>query len=248
MSLPTLAKKLRRKMGVVAVRRHNTAVKYVDDPPLGMLDDVLLRVFPGLDGLRFLQIGANDGVRADPIREKVIGHAWTGVLVEPLPSLFEQLRRNYEGRPGLEFVNAAVDTVAGTRTLHFLKPRPGVPNWAYGLPTFDLERLRAFARDFGLGDGDLLHQEVATVTWDALLEKFGSRPCDVLVVDVEGYDITLLRAAPLARWRPRVIQFENPRHKPQERLAFYGELLDLGYEIASDGNDTIVWLNKGTSP
>ena len=45
-----------------------------------------------------------------------------------------------------------------------------------------------------------------------------------------------------------MIQFENPRHKPQERLAFYGELLDLGYEIASDGNDTIVWLNKGTSP
>ena len=247
MTPTAMLKKVLRRMGVVAVRSHHSSVRYVDDPPSGMLDVVLLRSFPSLDGLRFMQIGANDGVRADPIRQKVLDHGWTGMLVEPLATHFEQLRRNYEGSRGLDFVNAAVDSTAGTRTIHALRPGCRAPDWANGLATFDLARISAVARDLGLGDGDILHQEVATVTWAALLERFGSRPCDVLVVDAEGHDLTLLRAAPLVRWRPRVIQFENPSTNLEERLPFYGELLGLGYEIASEGQDMIAWMKPGTS-
>jgi FkbM family methyltransferase len=247
--IPTaILKKALRGLGVVAVRSHHASVKYVDDPPAGMLDLVLLMSFRSLDGLRFVQIGANDGVRADPIRQKVLDHGWTGMLVEPLATLFEELKRNYGGRRGLDFVNAAVDSSEGTRTIHVLRQGCGAPDWANGLATFDLARISAIARDLGLGDGDILHQEVMTVTWATLLERFGSRPCDVLIVDAEGHDIALLRAAPLARWRPRVIQFENPGANPQERLSFYGELLGLGYEVASDGQDTVAWLRPGTSP
>lgn len=238
----SLFKKILRRLGVVAVRSHHSAVKYIDTPPMGMFDVILLRAFPDLAGLRFIQIGANDGVRADPIRQKVIGHSWTGILVEPIPFFFEQLKKNYKGYPGLEFVNAALDTAAGTRTIYMLRPGLALPDWALGLPTFDRDRLEAIAKGLGLTEADIVTAEVGTVTWDWLLSAFGSRPCDVLVVDAEGYDITLLRAAPLERWRPRVIQFENPSFSPAERLAFYGELLNLGYEIASDGQDSIAWL------
>lgn len=85
------------------------------------------------------------------------------------------------------------------------------------------------------------------MTWDRLLAVFGSKPCDVLVIDAEGYDITLLRAAPLDLWRPRVILFEHSCAPAAERLAYYGELIRLGYEIASDGPDTVAWLNKEAS-
>src|SRR5262245_48292496 len=60
----------------------------------------------------FIQIGANDGLRNDPIREFIVRDAWTGVLVEPLPDVFDLLKKNYSGRAAarLEFVNAAISS------------------------------------------------------------------------------------------------------------------------------------------
>ncbi|HVW19731.1 MAG TPA: FkbM family methyltransferase [Opitutaceae bacterium] len=233
------------RFGLIALRKSHPAAPYLADPPRSALDSILLRVFRELHGLRFLQIGANDGVRADPVRAKVLRHEWTGLLVEPLPPLFAQLQANYSGRPGLDFLNAAVDVTAGTRKLYFIRPGlPGIPDWAGGLGSFDLLRLRQAASELKLDEAAIAEQTVPTVTWDDLRRRFGPRPCDLLVIDTEGYDLTLLRAALLARWRPRVIQFEHACSPADERLAIYGELLALGYEIASDEGDTVAWLRQ----
>src|SRR5262245_11123069 len=63
----------------------------------------------------FLQVGANDGLRNDPIREFVVRDRWSGLLVEPLPDVFEMLQRNYRHVQGgrLVFVNAAVSDADG---------------------------------------------------------------------------------------------------------------------------------------
>ena len=242
MSPAPLCKQFLRRLGIVVARGHNRALKYLDHPPEGVFDLVLLNAFPRLAGLRFIQIGANNGVRGDPIWFKVPRYAWTGLLVEPLPSAFAALRRNYAGQAGLDFLNAAVDASAGTRILHFLRPGLPVPDWAGGLATFDLARLQETARTLGRTDADILHQEIRTAAWEEVLARFGDGPCDVLVVDTEAHDIPILRAAPLASLRPTVIHFEHGCAPLPDRLGFYGELIGLGYEIASDGADTIAWL------
>jgi FkbM family methyltransferase len=229
-------------MGFVVVRTSHTGVRYLDNPPSGAFDQILLRVFENLDGLRFIQVGANDGIRADPIHRMVRLHRWRGVFVEPLPIYFEQLCRNYAGLPDLQFVNAAVDLEPGTRRIYQLRPNLDVPDWAHGLPTFDLTRLQTVARTLGLSDTDIVSEEVRAVTWDDIRTTFGDHPCDVLVVDAEGYDITLLRAANLDRWKPRVILFEHGCATEADRLAFYGELIRAGYEISSEAQDTAAWL------
>src|SRR5207245_6466419 len=53
--------------------------------------------------LRVVQIGSNDGVANDPINESLRARRWSGVLVEPIPYLFERLRANYEGVPAVRF-------------------------------------------------------------------------------------------------------------------------------------------------
>ena len=189
MSLARLSKNLLRRAGLAVVRDHHTALKYLETPPTSYFDLVLLQVFPALQGLRFIQIGANDGKRGDPIWFKVREHGWTGLLVEPHPAHFAELRRNYAGQAGLDFINAAMDVSEGTRVLHHLAPGLPVPDWAHGLATFDLPRLQQTARELGLGEGDILHQEIQTTTWDHLLARFGAGPCDVLVVDAEAHDI-----------------------------------------------------------
>jgi hypothetical protein len=41
----------------------------------------------------FLEIGAGDGVTADHLRPFVVSRPWHGIMVEPVPYVFEQLRR-----------------------------------------------------------------------------------------------------------------------------------------------------------
>ena len=44
----------------------------------------------------FIQVGANDGRTGDPIRKHIERYQWRGLLLEPLPNVFEVLTRNYQ--------------------------------------------------------------------------------------------------------------------------------------------------------
>jgi FkbM family methyltransferase len=235
---------LARRAGFIVATTGHSSARYIEYPPRGPFDEILLRVFPDLHGLSFIQIGANDGVRGDPINRYVTTCEWSGVLVEPDPALFGALKVNYliHSRR-LHFLNAAIDAQAGERLLHKIAPEtPGIPDWTRGTVSFDLSHVQRVCASLGLAEGCISSSPVRTATWDEVRGLFGSRHCDVVVVDVEGYDAKLLRLAGLAQMRPTVVQFEHGCLERAERLAFYGELLDLGYELASSGIDTIAYL------
>ena len=40
----------------------------------------------------FVQVGANDGVNHDPIFHHVRKYNWKGLLIEPIPDIFEKLK------------------------------------------------------------------------------------------------------------------------------------------------------------
>lgn len=61
---------------------------------------------------RFLDIGAFDGVTFSNTR-RLVELGWTGVLVEPSPSVLPSLRANVEGRPGLTVLPIAVGAWSG---------------------------------------------------------------------------------------------------------------------------------------
>jgi len=56
----------------------------------------------------FIQIGAHDGRKDDPIYELVQRNRWSGILVEPQPDVFQRLKENYAGFSGLAFEQAAI--------------------------------------------------------------------------------------------------------------------------------------------
>jgi len=56
----------------------------------------------------FVQIGANDGVFCDPIRNFVTRNRVAGIVVEPLKDYFRKLSENYRDYPMVKPVNVAI--------------------------------------------------------------------------------------------------------------------------------------------
>jgi FkbM family methyltransferase len=236
--------KFLRHCGVVILSTRSRSVRYIDHPPTSAFDDLLLRTFPDLHGLCFIQIGANDGRRADPIRAFIDDYAWSGMMFEPLGANFADLQRHRGASLRLRLRRAAVDVTAGRRQIYDLAPAAtaGQPDWTRGLASFSRERVAQAARELGVPDTSIISEEVETVTWSQVWQEFGSHPCDLLVLDTEGYDLTLLRAANLAEHRPRLILFEHACNTLDERIAFYRELIGLGYELTTHEGDTVACL------
>ncbi|MFW6088744.1 MAG: FkbM family methyltransferase [Gemmatimonadota bacterium] len=198
-------------------------------------------------GVNFVQVGASDGLRRDPIREFVVGHGWSGLLVEPLPGVFELLRRNYrrvpEGR--LTFVNAAI--VAG----------PGGPLtfWTVApeaLDRVDLETRLGYLRKSSLDreqvvrwvDGatitedDVVGVTVPSLSFSRLMEEhWDGRELHLVVIDAEGYDLTVLQSIDFERHAPEALLYESKHLGNGEAVA--RELLEYhGYRVTRLGEDT----------
>src|SRR6266404_3657646 len=81
-------------------------------------DDILCRrLFEFGPEVSFIQIGAFDGITADPLRRYIEKCGWSGVLVEPQCRAVEQLRELYKGNDRIIILQAALDRERGKRTL-----------------------------------------------------------------------------------------------------------------------------------
>ena len=70
----------------------------------------------------FVEIGANDGVRTDHLRPFILSCPWRGVMVEPVPWLYERLRENYKTQLGVAFENAAIAGVDAPVPFYYVPP------------------------------------------------------------------------------------------------------------------------------
>ena len=135
--------------------------------------------------LHFLQIGAMDGVKHDNLYRYVQSNDWTGVLVEPLPDMFERLVENYENRSGLQFECSAITNNDGPTQI-FRVPTEligteGVPDWMEGCSTLKKEGYIEDVLD------KAVPVDINGITLKTLYAKYGDK-YDFVQVDTEGFD------------------------------------------------------------
>jgi FkbM family methyltransferase len=204
----------------------------------------IARALRGQRRVRFAQIGSNDGVRGDPLRALVLGHAeWTGVFAEPLPSLFARLRRHYPAEPRLHFEPVAVARQPGRRRVYALSPDAPralggtLPSWYDQLGSLDPEH---GVRQLGERIRPLLvAHEVECVRLDELLARGGLDGLDLLHVDAEGADAEILEQLDLDASPPRVVLYEHAHLPPPVRRAASARLRAAGYTLTRHGGDTL---------
>ena len=221
-------------------------VRYVELPerPFSVLDLVVgARIAAGLP-IRFIQIGANDGVMNDPLRELILRYRLPGLLVEPIPDRFARLQANYAGQPGVEFEQCAIGDEDGEATIYRVRPNPDLPEWLQGLASFDRSHLSS--RKFGFKDLER-HVEGLTVpvlSMPTLLSKHNLESCDLLQIDTEGYDCRLVQCAIRSGLRPSIINYEFIHVEPAERARCKRVLAEHGYAFLDIGRDTLAVLQN----
>lgn len=190
------------------------------------------------------QVGANDGIGADPVRKFIVEHDLPGLLVEPLPPIFALLLKNYEHQTNLRFENCAVTEKDGKISLFSVDH--GLINDAQrlsGLSTFSRDQLIK----------DLINERVASpasriiettvpgYTIGTLLKKHDISRIDVLQVDTEGFDWKVVSQVDLDFYKVQLINMEFNRLRPDEMEACLSHLTGRGFSMIQMLGDLVAY-------
>jgi len=192
----------------------------------------------------FVQVGANDAQAGDPISLYVVRDGWRGILVEPVPELFARLQQRYANRAGLVFENAAIAEQDGRRTFYRLNREASeVYELADQLGSLEREVILSHAEQIPDIQKYLEEIEVACVSFGTLLDRHAVDHIDLLHIDAEGYDATLLQSFPWDRFLPRVVLYEHKHLSEAERAACENLLRSHGYTLTRSRANTLAELS-----
>ena len=183
----------------------------------------------------FVQIGANDGVHADPLRDLIVRHDLAGILVEPVPEAFAALVANYRACHRLRFEKVAIGAREGTVPLYRVRPGTEGPPFWFAIASFD----RTVLTRHEIPDMYIEALPVPTITLPALLARHDVTRLDLLQIDAEGHDGVIVREALTAGLRPRIINYESIHMPPAERYAVKQLLAEQGYRFIDVERDTL---------
>jgi FkbM family methyltransferase len=139
----------------------------------------------------FVEVGAND-----PKKDSQSFHleeaGWTGILVEPLPDLAAELRRQRKAQV-FEVACSSPDRAGQIMRLHV----------AGAFSSFDPNLAVT-----GMRADRTIDVKVRTLD-DVLSEGQATAPIDLMSVDVEGHELEVLSGFDFARWQPRLVLLED---------------------------------------
>lgn len=202
--------------------------------------------------LSFIQIGGNDGFSNDPVHKFIKRDGWEGVILEPLPDIFESaLQRLYAKDEKVVTINAALGAEAGVANIY----RIGFSNkrWATGLTSFNREVLeKAFSgglvaknlKKEGIAEvpspkDGIVAQEIKVTTVQELTTQYNLEQLDLLQIDTEGYDYEVVKMFMNAGARPQVIVYEHIHLSNSDQAQCRDLLTGNGYNLRPFGANTV---------
>lgn len=164
--------------------------------------------------IHFIQIGSNDGDHNDPLTDYIKEAGWKGILVEPVPYLFERLKSNYTAcQHNLFFENSAVASESGMLKFYRLEK-----NDTLDLPEY-YDQLGSLKKEVVLKHKDcvpsfnelFIEDLVKAITFRELLEKYQVDKLNLIHIDTEGYDYEIINTIPFEDLDIDLVMFEH-RH------------------------------------
>ena len=204
----------------------------IRDPSLGVRSSLRYVVANELmtnPRMTFLQIGAFDGVGEDDLRELVTKYNLRGVMVEPQPAAFARLQETYRNHRQVTLLQAAIAETEGTRDLYCHRSHASMA------ASFDRQHLRKH----GIADQDIVARSVPCHTVESALRVAGLENVDLMQIDAEGYDWTIMRSIDFTHVRPRILRFEYRHMVDSDADACLNHLASHGYRFILESKDII---------
>ena len=137
-----------------------------------------------------IQIGANDGVKDDPLTNIIKKFRLESLLLEPIKKYFLSLQNNYLNYENVKLENSALSI---NNEINFLyKVNPEYFN-KYGTLT---DVISSFYEDHlikhGINKKHIIKEKVNQISFDQLLSKYNINNFDLLLIDTEGYDCNIV--------------------------------------------------------
>lgn len=180
------------------------------------LDDLdkKLERYLDIDGGTFVEAGANDGIRQSNTLYFESQRGWRGILVEPVPELFEQCRRN---RPNATVIWAALTEPSESRHQTTIR-YAGLMSLAKGsMKTAEEENAHILA-GCEIQKLDTYEVEVPSLTLTEILETNSLSKIDLLSLDLEGYEHKALKGLNFEKFQPSFILVEARYIKDIEEI------------------------------
>jgi FkbM family methyltransferase len=167
------------------------------------LDDKLAR-FLDFEGGVFLEAGANDGLQQSNTYYLERKKGWRGILVEPIPRLFQQCQNN---RPNATCVCAAlVPRTYAQSTVQLVDAGLMTMVAASGNPNFSEKHIATGLKNEALPTAQTV--EARAMTLDAIIEASGHPRIDFMSLDLEGYEAEALKGLNLEQHGPTWLLLE----------------------------------------
>lgn len=157
----------------------------------------------------FIQVGAHNGLKNDPINKYIKKNNWKGILIEPQKNIFNELKENYkEFSKNLIFENIAISSVENEIELFSSK--------SGNKSTVASVRKNITKRQLKAGDKELHSVKVKCTSLNNLINKHSVKKIDLLQIDTEGYDFEVIKTLDLENLKPKMIHFEFGHLTPKE--------------------------------
>lgn len=169
----------------------------------GNLDDTLQKYLNYSNGF-FIEAGANNGLTQSNTKylEKYL--KWEGLLIEPIPQLAKKCKIN---RPGCKVENYALvskDFEDEEVVMHYADLMSLVKG---GLKNVEDEKKHIdLACDIQQIESYEIRVKATTIT--NLLDKYRPDKIDFFSLDVEGYELEVLKGLDFSRYRPKFLLVE----------------------------------------
>lgn len=188
--------KVARKINKAIIRRKSFGLSKLD-----------LKLRPYLKNIKngfFVEAGANDGVKQSNTYyfEKYLG--WKGLLIEPIPEIFERCRKNRPNSLTENYALVAPDYPNNTIIMRYSNLMSVVKG---GMRTKEDED-KHIENGCRLKNLKTYEVNVPASTLTAILDKNSVKKIDLLSLDVEGYELPALQGLDYNRYRPTYILVE----------------------------------------
>ena len=244
--LKTLIKNILSSCGFILMRNHTGfSPEWIPlhDNKIDLLETLVkLELSGGV--FKFLQIGANDGIQADPLSVLIRKYNLKGSMIEPIPEVFQKLLNNCDDiKENIDFKNMAI-TITGSHGLMpfyiFTTADKEQQHLLSGYSSTTKEKLESVKVEANI-KADIAMINIPYESVSYYLNNHGIGELNLLVTDVEGLDIDIVSEFIKFGVLPNIIYMEILGQSAAKRMQIIELLAKSGYSIGGNISDLIAY-------